>query len=143
MLEGKFIKQADGIDVQPQILHNNRFFPYFKVCLLQISFTVLIMSFVFLFLQTLNFGYHQDCLGVSDGTHARVKVSRADAPCFRGRKDWPTQNIFVACDLHMKFIYVLAGWEGTTSDSRILKEAFIGEDPLVILEGKFKVFENS
>jgi len=43
----------------------------------------------------------------------------------------------------MKFTYVLAGWEGTTSDSRILKEDFIGYDPLIILEGNFKVFENS
>jgi len=43
----------------------------------------------------------------------------------------------------MKFMYVLAGWEGTTLDLRILKKAFIGEDPLVIPEGKFKVFENS
>jgi len=72
-----------------------------------------------------------------------VKVPRVDAPRFRGRKDWPTQNVFAACDLDMKFTYVLAGWEGTTSDSRILKETFIGEDPLVIPEGKFKVFENS
>ncbi|XP_068476540.1 protein ALP1-like [Phaseolus vulgaris] len=108
MLEGQFIKQADGIDVQPQILHNNLFFPYFK-----------------------------DCLGAIDGTHVRVKVPRADAPRFRGRKDWPTQNVFAACDLDMKFTYVLAGWEGTASDSRILKEAFIGEDPLVIPEGKY------
>ena len=72
-----------------------------------------------------------------------MKVPHADAPRFRGRKYWPTQNLFAACDLDMKFTYVLAGWEGTTSDSRILKEAFIGEDPLVISEGKFKVFENS
>jgi len=72
-----------------------------------------------------------------------VKVPPADALRFRGRKDWPTQNIFTACDLDMKFTYVLTGWEGTTSDSRILKQAFIEEDPLVIVEGKFKVFENS
>jgi len=72
-----------------------------------------------------------------------VKVSRADTPCFRGRKDWPTQNVLAACGLDMKFTYVLTKWKGTTSDSRILKEDFIGEDPLVIPDGKFKVFENS
>jgi len=72
-----------------------------------------------------------------------VKVSRVDALRFRGRKDWPTQNVFTTCDLAMKFTNVLPGWEGTTSYSRILKEAFIGKDPLVISEGKFKVFENS
>jgi len=70
-----------------------------------------------------------------DVTHVRVKVPQADAPCFRGRKDWPTQNVFAACDFDMKFTYVLAGWEGTTSDSRILKDVFVREDPLVIPEG--------
>jgi len=49
MLEEQFIKQADGVHIQPQILHNNRFLLYFKVYLLQISFTILIMSFVFFF----------------------------------------------------------------------------------------------
>jgi len=72
-----------------------------------------------------------------------VKVSCANAPSFRGRKDWPTQNVFAACDLDMKLTYVLARWEGTTSYSGILKEAFIGEDHLVIPKNKFKVFENS
>jgi len=35
----------------------------------------------------------------------------------------------------MKFTYVLAGWEGTSSDSRILKDALVRDDPLVIPEG--------
>jgi len=39
----------------------------------------------------------------------------------------------------MKFTYVLAGWEGTTSDSRILKDALIREDPLLIPEGELEV----
>ncbi|XP_052732389.1 uncharacterized protein LOC128196196 [Vigna angularis] len=37
----------------------------------------------------------------------------------------------------MKFTYVLAGWEGTASDSRILKNALDRDDPLVIPEGKY------
>jgi len=32
----------------------------------------------------------------------------------------------------MKFTYVFFGWEGTISDPRILKDAFVQEDPLVI-----------
>ncbi|XP_014492739.1 protein ALP1-like [Vigna radiata var. radiata] len=78
-----------------------------------------------------------DCLGAIDGTHVRVKVPRSDAPRFRGRKDWPTQNVFAACDFDMKFTYVLAGWEGTASDSRILKNALDRDDPLVIPQGKY------
>ncbi|KAL2327743.1 hypothetical protein Fmac_021170 [Flemingia macrophylla] len=78
-----------------------------------------------------------DCLGAIDGTHVRVKVPRSDAPRFRGRKDWPTQNIFAACDFDMKFTYVLRGWEGTASDSRILKDVLSREDPLIIPQGKY------
>ncbi|XP_068497479.1 uncharacterized protein [Phaseolus vulgaris] len=107
-LEGEFLIQPNGTVVEPHILNNSRFFPYFK-----------------------------DCLGVIDGSHVRAKVARADAPRFRGRKDWPTQNIFAACDFDMKFTYVLAGWEGTASDSRILKDALVRGDPLVIPEGKY------
>jgi len=44
----------------------------------------------------------------------------------------------VACDFDMKFTYVLAGWEGTTSDSRILKDALIREDPFLIPEGELE-----
>ncbi|XP_068504463.1 uncharacterized protein [Phaseolus vulgaris] len=95
-LEGKFLIQPNGTVVEPHILNNSRFYPYFK-----------------------------DCLWAIDETHVRVTVARADAPRFRGRIDWPTQNIFAAYDFDMKFTYVLAGWEGTASDSRILKDALV------------------
>lgn len=64
-----------------------------------------------------------------------MKVPRAQAPRFRGRKEHPTQNVLAACNFNMKFTYVLAGWEGTASDSRILKDALSKEDPLIIPEG--------
>ncbi|XP_022635987.1 protein ALP1-like [Vigna radiata var. radiata] len=107
-LESEFLIQPSGNEVQPYILNNNRFYPYFK-----------------------------DCVGAIDGTHVRVKVPRSDAPRFRGIKDWPTQNVFAACDFDMKFTYVLAGWESTASDSRILKNALDRDDPLVIPQGKY------
>ncbi|KAK7406634.1 hypothetical protein VNO78_08263 [Psophocarpus tetragonolobus] len=37
----------------------------------------------------------------------------------------------------MKFTCALAGWEGTTSDSRILNDVLTREHPLVIPEGKY------
>ncbi|WJX25100.1 hypothetical protein P8452_14172 [Trifolium repens] len=104
----EFLVQPSGANVPPQILNNSRFYPFFK-----------------------------DCIGAIDGTHIRVKVPRAEAPRFRGRKEHPTQNILAACNFDMKFTYVLAGWEGTTSDSRILKDALTKQDPLIIPEGKF------
>ncbi|KAF2291970.1 hypothetical protein GH714_042312 [Hevea brasiliensis] len=85
-LEAEFLNQPTGADVHPQILNNNRFYPYFK-------------------------------------------ISR--------RKEWPMQNVLAACSFDMKFTYVLPGWEGTASDSRILKNALDREDKLLIPQGKF------
>ncbi|KAK2442379.1 hypothetical protein QL285_013576 [Trifolium repens] len=104
----EFLVQPSGANVPPQILNNSRFYPFFK-----------------------------DCIGAIDGTHIRIKVPRAEAPRFRGRKEHPTQNILAACNFDMKFTYVLAGWEGTAFDSRILKDALTKQDPLIIPEGKF------
>jgi len=69
-----------------------------------------------------------------------VKVPQADALCFHKRKDWSVQNVFAACDFDLKFTYVLTEWKGTTFDLRILKDAFVREDPLIILEGDLSVF---
>ncbi|WJX20366.1 hypothetical protein P8452_09929 [Trifolium repens] len=84
-----------------------------------------------------------DCIRAIDGTHIRVKVPRAEAPRFRGRKDYPTQNVLAACNFDMKFTYVLPGWEGTASDSRILKDALSREDSLKIPEGKYYLGDSS
>ncbi|XXG58960.1 hypothetical protein AAC387_Pa04g1134 [Persea americana] len=81
--------------------------------------------------------YFKDCIGAIDGTHIRAKVSQANAPRFRGRKDWPTQNVLAACSFDMRFTYVLPGWEGTTSDSKIIRNVLVRQDKLIIPQGKF------
>ena len=43
---------------------------------------------------------------------------------FRDRKDGTTQNVLVAISFDLKFTYVLAGWEGSAHDSRILNDTF-------------------
>ncbi|KAL2338656.1 hypothetical protein Fmac_013102 [Flemingia macrophylla] len=80
--------------------------------------------------------YSDELIGAIDGTHVRVKVPRSDAARFRGRKDWPTQNVFAVCNFDMKFTYVLGGWEGTASDSRILKDVLSRQDPLIISQAE-------
>ena len=82
----------------------------------------------------------QDCVGAIDGTHIRVKVSSVEAPRYRGRKDYPTQNVLAACTFDLKFTYVLPGWEGTASDSRIIKNALTRAYPLKIPEGMYKYY---
>ncbi|GKB57233.1 Myb/SANT-like domain-containing protein [Tanacetum coccineum] len=55
-----------------------------------------------------------------------------DASRYRGRKGYPAINVLVACTFDLKFTYVLSGWEGTTSDSRIVKYALTRYDKLLI-----------
>ena len=67
---------------------------------------------------------NQDCVGVIDGTHVRVSVPLEIQGRFRDRKDGTTQNVLVAISFDLKFTYVLAGWEGSAHDSRVLNDAF-------------------
>ena len=106
-LEEQYIKQPTGDIVQKEIQDKPRFYPFFK-----------------------------DCIGAIDGTHVRVRVPNRDAPRYRGRKGYPTINVLVACTFDLKFTYVLSGWEGTTSDSRIIKDALTRDDKLLIPDGK-------
>lgn len=66
-----------------------------------------------------------------------VKVPIELSPRYRGRKD-TTQNVLVACSFDLKFTYVLVGWEGTSSNSRIVKSAFAYAYPLKVPQGNNK-----
>ncbi|XP_059629816.1 uncharacterized protein LOC132272739 [Cornus florida] len=108
-LEGQFLKQPNGLDVLPEILNNDRFHPYFK-----------------------------NCIGAIDGTHVHVRVSNEDAPRYRGKKNYPTINVLAVCSFDMKFTYVLPGWEGTASNSRVLASALERNgDKLKLPQGKY------
>lgn len=54
---------------------------------------------------------------------------------FRGRKSFPTQNVLAAVDFDLRFIYVLAGWEGSAHDSYVLQDALSRPNGLKIPEG--------
>ncbi|CAL5322908.1 unnamed protein product [Camellia sinensis] len=103
-LEDIFLKQPDGFNCPPEIRNNPKYWPYFK-----------------------------DCVGAIDGTHFRVRVPNKDAQRYRGRKCYPTQNALAACSFDLKFTYILPGWEGSASDSRILDNALTREmDKLIV-----------
>ena len=55
---------------------------------------------------------------------------------FRGRKNYPTQNVLAAVDFDLKFTYVLAGWEGPAHEATILADALERDDGLRVAEGK-------
>ena len=62
-------------------------------------------------------------------------------PCFRGRKSYATQNVMAAVDFDLRFTYVLAGWEGTTHDALVLRDALERENGLRVPQGNRLSFQ--
>ena len=78
-----------------KILNNSRFYPWFE-----------------------------DCIGALDGTHVRASVPIEDQDRHRNRKGVLSQNVLAAISFDdLKFSYVLAGWEGSAHDSKVLNDA--------------------
>jgi hypothetical protein len=78
-------------------------------------------------------------VGAIDSTHVPANVL-ANVPVeiqgkFRGQKERITQNVLAAITFDLKFIYVLAGWEGSAYDSRVLGDALSRPSGLKIPEG--------
>ncbi|CAN6454412.1 unnamed protein product [Victoria cruziana] len=82
--------------------------------------------------------YFKDCLGAIDGTHIPAWVPISTQGRFRNRKGIISQNVFVVVGLDTRFHYVMAGWEGSASDSRVLYSALDDPtDPFIIPRGKY------
>ncbi|XLR07853.1 hypothetical protein S83_035791, partial [Arachis hypogaea] len=56
-------------------------------------------------------------------THIKVNVLETDKPRYRKRKGDITTNVLGVVAPNMQFIYVLASWEGSAADSRVLRDA--------------------
>ncbi|KAL4022707.1 hypothetical protein IC575_016451 [Cucumis melo] len=74
----------------------------------------------------------QNCLGALDGTYIKVNVPAGDRPIFKTRKGEIATNVLGVCDTKGDFVYVLAGWEGSAADSRILRDALSRENGLQV-----------
>jgi hypothetical protein len=44
-------------------------------------------------------------------------------PRYRNRKGTLSQNVLAVCNFDMEFVYILAGWEGSAHDVRVLQDA--------------------
>ncbi|KAG6466114.1 hypothetical protein ZIOFF_076065 [Zingiber officinale] len=84
------IRPYEHNGVHPRILHNLKWFSYFK-----------------------------NCLGAIDGTHVSAWAPTSIQTSFRGRKVIVTQNVMLVCDFDMLSTVVYTGWEETANDSRI------------------------
>ena len=78
---------------------------------------------------------NQDCVGAIDGTHVCASVPPKIQGRFHGCKDGITRNVLAAISFDLKFTYVLAGWEGSAHDSRVLNDAFARPGVFSIPEG--------
>ena len=65
----------------------------------------------------------------------RASVTPDMEAAFRGRKKYTTQNVMAAVDFDLRFTYVLAGWEGTTHDAVVLRDALGRENGLRVPQG--------
>ncbi|KAL6140641.1 hypothetical protein ACLB2K_058939 [Fragaria x ananassa] len=67
--------------------------------------------------------WFKNCLEALDGTYVRVRVAATDRARYRSRKADIATHVLATCSRDMQFTFVLPGWEGSTSDSRVLRDA--------------------
>ncbi|RYR38765.1 hypothetical protein Ahy_A09g043947 isoform C [Arachis hypogaea] len=82
----------------------------------------------------------QGCLGALDGTYIEVTVPELEKARYRTRKGKICTNVLGVCNREMGFVYVLSGWEGSASDSRILRDAITRRNSLKIPHGNDVIF---
>ncbi|KAF0728661.1 hypothetical protein Ae201684_013619 [Aphanomyces euteiches] len=81
------------------------------------------------------FPFFKDCIGALDGTHIPAFVPLNEQKPFRNRKGFFSQNVLGVCTFDMRFLYLLAGWEGSSSDGAVLEYAI--SHGLNIPDGKY------
>uniref|UniRef100_A0A8I6XQ63 DDE Tnp4 domain-containing protein n=1 Tax=Hordeum vulgare subsp. vulgare TaxID=112509 RepID=A0A8I6XQ63_HORVV len=81
--------------------------------------------------------YFKDCIEAIDGTHVCASVTPYMASSFHGRKKYNTQNVMVVVDFNPRFTYVLSGWEGTTHDATVLRDALGHENGLRVTKVRY------
>ena len=57
-----------------------------------------------------------------------------DKPTYRSRKNKITTNVLSVYTPDLQFIYILPGWDGSTTNGRVLKDAISRRNGLKILQ---------
>ncbi|XP_020963752.1 uncharacterized protein LOC110265218 [Arachis ipaensis] len=83
--------------------------------------------------------WFKGCLGALDGTYIDVTVPKSDKSRYRTRKSRISTNVLGVCNRNMNFVYVLSSWEGSVSDSRVLRDAITRCNGLKIPIGMSKL----
>ncbi|XP_025611997.1 uncharacterized protein [Arachis hypogaea] len=77
------------------------------------------------------------CLEALDGTYIEVIVPEYEKARYRTRKGKICTNVLGVCNREMGFVCVLSGWEGSASDSRVLRDAITRRNSLKIPHGNY------
>lgn len=59
--------------------------------------------------------------------HIPAHVPAKDQSRFRNKKGLLSQNVLAACTFDLQFIFIYPGWEGSVTDSRVLRAVL--DDP--------------
>ena len=68
------------------------------------------------------YSFFKDCIGALDRSHIPASISVSKQAAWRNRKDLISQNVLAVCDMDMYFTYILAEWESTAHDGRVLND---------------------
>jgi hypothetical protein len=61
------------------------------------------------------------CIGAIDGTHILVIVHATTTVSHIGRHRYTSQNVLAIC-FDLRFTFVVAGWSGSTHDTRVFND---------------------
>ncbi|KAL6202483.1 hypothetical protein ACLB2K_026191 [Fragaria x ananassa] len=71
------------------------------------------------------------------GTYVRVRVAAIDKARYQTKKADIATNVLAACSRDMQFTFLLPGWEGSASDSRVLRDALTRPNGLRVPTGYY------
>ena len=72
---------------------------------------------------------------VINDNHVLLNIPIEIQEKFQGRKEETTGNVLVAINFDLRFTYVLARWERSVHDSRVLGDAILKSSGLKIQKG--------
>ncbi|KAL8521633.1 hypothetical protein ACS0TY_011961 [Phlomoides rotata] len=85
-------------------------------------------------------GKFKGCLGALDGMYIDVLVPTVDKGRYRNCKGHVSVNVLGVCDINMRFLYILTGWEGSAADSRVLRDAIHRPNSLRVPRGNIDIY---
>jgi hypothetical protein len=67
--------------------------------------------------------FFRDCVGIVDGSHYSCRPTGYSKEAYRNRKGTVSINTMAVVDFDGRFLYVLAGWEGSAHDWRVFLDS--------------------